>query len=80
LGDIIHFIDGARDMDIKQHAAVPCSCGGQAKIFGPSSLAPSSYWGVYCSKDCCEKMIVADFLSVAIDLWNEEQAFEIHAL
>ena len=34
--------------------AVPCRCGGQAKIFGPSGYAPTSHWGIYCSKDNCD--------------------------
>ncbi|WP_029909589.1 hypothetical protein [Pelobacter seleniigenes] len=63
-----------------QHVAVPCRCGGQAKIFGPSSFAPSSHWGIYCSKDNCEKMAVADSMEDAIDRWNEEQALEAYAL
>lgn len=66
-------------MHMNKHAAGPCSCGGQAKTFGPSSLAPSSNWGVYCSKDCCEQMSVAASLSEAIELWKEEQALEVPA-
>jgi hypothetical protein len=62
-------------MDMNQQAAVPCSCGGQARVFGPSSFAPSSYWGVYCSKNCCEEMTAADSLDEAIELWNEEHVF-----
>lgn len=62
------------------HIAVPCHCGGQAKIFGPSRHAANSHWGVYCSKDSCEMMITADSLEEAIERWNEEQAMELHAL
>lgn len=64
-------------MDLNQHfIAVSCRCGGQAKIFGPSGYAPTSHWGVYCSKDSCEKMTVADSMNDAIELWNEDQALE----
>ncbi len=62
------------------HIAVPCRCGGQAKTFGPTSYAPSSHWGVYCSEDNCEKMAVADSLEEAVEKWNEEQALECYAL
>lgn len=58
------------------HLAVPCRCGGMAKIFGPSSFAPDSHWGIYCSKDNCEKMTVADSLEEVIENWNEEQMLE----
>ncbi len=64
----------------QHYVAVPCRCGGQAKIFGPSSFAPASHWGIYCSKDSCEKMAVADSLDEAIERWNEEQALEACAL
>jgi hypothetical protein len=60
--------------------AIPCRCGGQAKIFGPSGYAPTSHWGVYCSKDSCEKMAVADCMEQAIEAWNEEQMLETYAL
>ncbi len=63
-------------MDKQLHPAVPCRCGGQAKRFGPSGFAPSSRYGIYCSKDCCEKMAVAASLAEAVELWNEEQALE----
>lgn len=64
-------------MEARHHiVAVPCRCGGQAKIFGPSGYAPSSHWGIYCSKDSCEKMAVADSMEEAVELWNEEQALE----
>lgn len=66
-------------MEAHHHVlAVPCRCGGQAKIFGPSSHAPASHWGIYCSNDSCEKMAVADSLEKAIELWNEEQILEIY--
>ncbi|MFO7577116.1 MAG: hypothetical protein R6W66_05260 [Pelovirga sp.] len=64
----------------QHHTAVPCRCGGQAKIFGPSRFAPSSHWGIYCSKDNCEKMAVADTMEEAVDCWNEEQMLEIYSL
>ncbi len=68
-------------MEARRHIiAVPCRCGGQAKIFGPSDYAPSSHWGIYCSKDSCEKMAVADSMAEAVELWNEEQALEDCAL
>lgn len=68
-------------MDAHHHIiAVPCRCGGQARIFGPSGYAPASHWGIYCSKDSCEKMAVADSLEEAIEVWNEEHALEMHAL
>jgi len=57
---------------------VPCRCGGQAKIFGPSSYAPSSHWGIYCSKDDCEKMVSGDSLEAAIEDWNEAQVIEFY--
>lgn len=60
--------------------AIPCRCGGQAKIFGPSSFAPTSHWGVYCSRDNCEKMAIADNMELAIEHWNEEQMLETYCL
>ncbi len=65
---------------IPHYVAVPCRCGGQAKVFGPSSFAPASHWGIYCAKDNCEKMTVADCLDAAIEKWNEEQSIEAVAL
>jgi hypothetical protein len=56
--------------------AVPCRCGGQAKIFGPTGYAPTSHWGIYCSKDKCEKMAISYSLEESIERWNEEQALE----
>jgi len=60
--------------------AVPCRCGGQAKIFGPSSFAPASHWGIYCSSNDCEKMAIADNMELAIEHWNEEQMLESYCL
>ena len=60
--------------------AIPCRCGGQAKIFGPSSFAPTSHWGVYCSRDDCEKLVIADNMELAIEHWNEEQMLETYCL
>lgn len=68
-------------MEAHHHViAVPCRCGGQARIFGPSEYAPASHWGIYCSKDSCEKMAVADTLEEAVESWNEDQALEDCAL
>ncbi|MBE0502292.1 MAG: hypothetical protein IBX47_12725 [Desulfuromonadales bacterium] len=58
--------------------AVPCRCGGQAKVFGPSGYAPGSQWGVYCSKDDCEKMATGDCMEKTIEIWNEEQMIAIY--
>ena len=58
--------------------AVPCRCGGQAKIFGPSEFAPSSHWGIYCSKNDCDKMVAADSLEESVEMWNEEQMLDIY--
>ena len=58
--------------------AIPCRCGGQAKIFGPIGYAPSSQWGVYCSNDHCEKMATGKNLELSIETWNEEQMFAIY--
>lgn len=60
--------------------AVPCRCGGQARIFGPSGYAPTSHWGIYCSEHHCEKMAVADSMEEAIESWNELQALEACSL
>lgn len=62
------------------HVAVPCRCGGQAKVFGPCTYAPTSHWGIYCSRDKCDRMAVADSLDEAIINWNEELALEAFAL
>jgi hypothetical protein len=58
--------------------AAPCRCGGQAKVFGPSEFAPASHWGVYCSDNSCDKMVSADDLDEAIEMWNESQLIEYH--
>lgn len=66
-------------MEAHSHTiAVPCRCGGQAKIFGPSEYAPTSHWGIYCSKNDCEKMASADSLEEVVEMWNEEQMVEIY--
>lgn len=66
-------------MEAHQHShAIPCRCGGQAKIFGPSGYAPTSHWGIYCSKDVCDKMATGDTLEQVIEVWNEEQMFAIY--
>ncbi len=66
-------------MEAHQHNfAVPCRCGGQAKVFGPSEFAPSSHWGIYCSKNDCDKMAAADSLDLAIEMWNEDQMIDIY--
>ena len=66
-------------MEAHQHSlAVPCRCGGQAKIFGPSEYAPSSHWGIYCSKIDCDKMASADSLDHAVEIWNEDQMIDIY--
>lgn len=62
----------------QMHHAMPCRCGGQAKIFGPSEYAPGSQWGVYCSKDDCAKMATGENIDQVIDDWNEEQMFCIY--
>ena len=68
-------------MQVHHHTtAVPCRCGGQARLFGPSGYAPTSHWGIYCSEHCCEKMAVADSMEEAIEHWNELQALEACAL
>jgi hypothetical protein len=59
---------------------VPCRCGGQAKIFGPSGYAPSSHWGVYCSQNGCDKMAIGNSMEDAIELWNEEQVLVEYSL
>ncbi|PLY03452.1 MAG: hypothetical protein C0622_04360 [Desulfuromonas sp.] len=64
----------------KHNIAAPCRCGGQARVFGPGAHSPASHWGIYCSKNECEKMSVADSLEEAIELWNEEQALELMGL
>ena len=55
--------------------AVPCRCGGSAKLFGPCEFAPRSHWGVYCSNNDCDKMGSGTQLEEAIENWNEEQIF-----
>lgn len=66
-------------MEAHQHIqAVPCRCGGQAKIFGPSQFAPTSHWGIYCSRNSCEKMASGTSLEEVIELWNEEQVIAIY--
>lgn len=66
-------------MEAHQHDhAIPCRCGGQARIFGPSQFAPSSQWGVYCSKNDCEKMATGTTIEDVIAGWNEEQMFAIY--
>lgn len=66
-------------MEAHQHnQAVPCRCGGQAKIFGPSGYAPASHWGIYCSENECEKMASGNTVEEAIEMWNEEQMFAIY--
>lgn len=52
------------------HTTAPCRCGGQAKVFGPSPVTPHSHWGIYCSNDSCDQMVVADNLEEAMQLWN----------
>lgn len=61
-----------------QDHAIPCRCGGQAKVFGPSEYAPASQWGVYCSKNDCEKMATGTSAEQVIATWNEEQMYAIY--
>ena len=78
---VLALLKGVTDMEAHHHSiAVPCRCGGQAKIFGPSGYAPTSHWGIYCSKDNCDKMAISDSLEESIERWNEEQALEACAL
>ena len=63
---------------LQQTHAISCRCGGQAKVFGPSGYAPSSHWGIYCSKDTCDKMATGETVEQAIEVWNEEQVFLIY--
>ena len=66
-------------MEAHQHNhALPCRCGGDAKIFGPSEYAPGSNWGIYCSKDACEKMATGKSVNQVIEIWNEEQVISIY--
>lgn len=55
---------------VKMKEAVPCRCGGQARVLGPCEFAPRSHWVVYCSKDSCDQMASSDNLEEAIESWN----------
>jgi hypothetical protein len=66
-------------MEAHSHSlAVPCRCGGQARIFGPTGYAPSSHWGIYCAKNDCDKMASADSLDEAVAMWNEAQVVDLY--
>ena len=61
-------------MDKQKWTALPCRCGGEARVFGPSSFAPASHWGIYCSEDSCERMAVADSFEAAVKQWNRDHS------
>lgn len=63
---------------LDMHMTAPCRCGGQAKVFGPSRVAPHSHWGIFCTNDACDQMVSADSLEEAIELWNHHHE-PIHA-